>query len=74
MIRRTMLVLLLAYFTWLATYRAVINDDRIARGEAPLEALDNEKVLVWPDLVYTELICIPLVAHPPRSRGTMSAS
>ncbi len=28
-----MLVLLLGYFTWLATYRAVINDDRIARGE-----------------------------------------
>jgi hypothetical protein len=53
-----MLVLLLAYFTWLATYRAVINDDRIARGEAPLEALDNEKILVWPDLVYTELICM----------------
>ena len=53
-----MLVLLLAFFTWLATYRAVINDDRIARGEAPLEALDNEKVLVWPDLVYTELICM----------------
>src|SRR5690349_11360997 len=45
-----MLVLLLAFFTWLATYRAVINDDRIARGEAPLEALDNEKILVWPDL------------------------
>ena len=53
-----MLVLLLAYFTWLATHRAVINDDRMARGEPPLEALDNEKVLVWPDLVYTELICM----------------
>lgn len=53
-----MLVLLLAYFTWLATYKAVINDDRIARGEPPLEKLDDEKVLVWPDLVYTELICM----------------
>jgi hypothetical protein len=53
-----MLVLLLAFFTWLATYRAVINDDRMDRGEPPLEALDNEKVLVWPDLVYTELICM----------------
>ena len=53
-----MLVLLLAYFTWLATYRAVINDDRLARGEPPLEKLDDEKVLVWPDLVYTELICM----------------
>ena len=53
-----MLVLLLAFFTWLATYRAVINDDRMDRGEPPLEALDNEKILVWPDLVYTELICM----------------
>ena len=53
-----MLVLLLAFFTWLATYRAVINDDRIANGEPPLEKLDDEKVLVWPDLVYTELICM----------------
>ena len=53
-----MLVLLLAFFTWLATYRAVINDDRMERGEPPLESLDNEKILVWPDLVYTELICM----------------
>jgi hypothetical protein len=53
-----MLVFLLAFFTWLATYRAVINDDRMERGEPPLEAVDNEKVLVWPDLVYTELICM----------------
>ena len=53
-----MLVFLLAFFTWLATYRAVQNDERIANGEPPLEKLDDEKVLVWPDLVYTELICM----------------
>jgi hypothetical protein len=53
-----MLVFLLAYFTWLATYRAVINDERMERGEPPLEKLDDEKILVWPDLVYTELICM----------------
>jgi hypothetical protein len=53
-----MLVFLLAFFTWLATYRAVINDERMARGEPPLEKLDDEKILVWPDLVYTELICM----------------
>ena len=53
-----MLVFLLAFFTWLATYRAVINDERIAKGEPPLEKLDDEKILVWPDLVYTELICM----------------
>ena len=23
-----------------------------------MEKLDNEKILVWPDLVYTELICM----------------
>lgn len=52
------LVYLLGFFTWLATYQAVENDDRIARGEPTLEKLDDEKVLAWPDLVYTELICM----------------
>ncbi len=52
------LVFLLAFFTWLATYRAVENDRRIDEGVPPLEKLDDEKVLVWPDLVYTEMICM----------------
>jgi hypothetical protein len=52
------LVFLLSFFTWLATYKAVQNDDRIRQGLPPLEKLDDEKVLVWPDLVYTELICM----------------
>ena len=52
------LVFLLGFFTWLATYKAVVNDDRIAQGLPPLEKIDNEKVLVWPDLVYTEMICM----------------
>jgi hypothetical protein len=52
------LVFLLGFFTWLATYRAVQNDERKKQGLPPLEKLDNEKVLVWPDLVYTELICM----------------
>lgn len=52
------LVFLLGFFTWLATAKAVANDERIARGEPPLEKLDDEKVLVWPDLVYTEMICM----------------
>ena len=52
------LIFLLGFFTWLATSRAVQNDDRIARGEPTLEHAGNEKVLVWPDLVYTELICM----------------
>jgi len=53
-----MLIFLLAFFTWLATYQAVENDRRRELGQPPLEKLDNEKVLVWPDLVYIELICM----------------
>lgn len=52
------MVFLLGFFTWLATWQAVQNDERDKRGEPPLEKLDDEKVLVWPDLVYTELICM----------------
>ncbi len=53
-----MLIFCVGFFTWVAMRQAVINDDRLARGEPPLEKLEEEKVLVWPDLVYTELICM----------------
>jgi len=52
------LIFLLGYFTWLSAYRAVRNDERLERGEPPLESVGDEKILVWPDLVYTELICM----------------
>jgi hypothetical protein len=52
------LVFLLGFFTWVATAQAVKNDERDREGLPPLEKLDDEKVLVWPDLVYTELICM----------------
>ncbi len=55
------LIFLLAFFTWLATYKAVQNDDRARQGLPPLEKLDDEKILVWPDLVYSELICMIVV-------------
>jgi hypothetical protein len=54
----SMLIYSVGFFTWFALYRAVQNDERMARGEPPLEKLDDEKVLVWPDLVYTELIAM----------------
>jgi len=56
------LVFLLAFFTWVATKQAVVNDDRIAQGLPPMEKVNDEKVLVWPDLVYTELICMIAVS------------
>jgi hypothetical protein len=46
------------FFTWLATYKAVLNDERLERDEVPLEKERSEKVLVWPDLVYIELIAM----------------
>jgi hypothetical protein len=52
------MVFLLGFFTWLGAWQAVQNDDRARQGLPPLEKLDEEKVLVWPDLVYTELICM----------------
>ncbi|MSU80074.1 MAG: hypothetical protein EXS16_18535 [Gemmataceae bacterium] len=53
-----LLVFSVGFLTWLAMRKAVINDERIARGEPPMEKLGEDKVLVWPDLVYTELIAM----------------
>jgi hypothetical protein len=47
------------FFLWLSLRRAAINDERAEQGEPPLEAIHKrETVLVWPDLVMTELITI----------------
>jgi hypothetical protein len=54
----TMLIFTVGFFTWLGLRRAALNDDRLERGEPPLEKLEDEKVLVWPDLVYTELLAM----------------
>ena len=50
------MVFLLGFFTWLATAQAVRNDERLQRGRPPLEAEYGDSVLVWPDVVYLELI------------------
>ncbi|MCG8585411.1 MAG: hypothetical protein MI757_11935 [Pirellulales bacterium] len=52
------MLFLIAFFTWLATNKAVENDRRLKEGLGPAEKDDADKVLVWPDLVYTELICM----------------
>lgn len=54
----SMLIFSVGFFTWLGLRRAVLNDERLAKGEPPLEKLEDDKVLVWPDLVYTELIAM----------------
>jgi hypothetical protein len=53
-----LLIFTVGFFTWLAFRKAVVNDDRVAKGEPPIEKTEEDKVLVWPDLVYTELIAM----------------
>ena len=49
------------FVTWYAMKKAYINDARISEGKKPMEYNDPEdKVLVWPDLVYIEFIALLL--------------
>ena len=56
----TIMVLSVMFCIWIAFRRAALNDSRIAAGQPLLEEDRDDKVLVWPDLVYTELICLVL--------------
>ncbi len=55
------LLILVGCFYWLGLRRAVINDARIDQGLPTLEELEPDKTLTWPDLVYTELICMVIL-------------
>jgi hypothetical protein len=57
----TIVLYLVAFLTWYAMYQAVENDKRIEKGEKPMEKQEEDKVWVWPDLVYTELLCMILL-------------
>ena len=54
------MLFLVGFFLFLSMSQAYSNDERIARGELPIEATpkEAEKTWVWPDLVYTELLCM----------------
>ena len=52
------LIFILGFYTWWALRQAAINDERIEKGLPPMEATEaNDRVLSWPDLIYSELIC-----------------
>ena len=54
-----LLIYSMFFFTWYGMKKAYINDTRIEKGDKPLEYHDPEdKVLVWPDLVYIEFIAL----------------
>lgn len=54
------MLFLVGFFVWLGISKAKANDERLDKGLPVVEAEDNEKVLVWPNLVYTELIVLVL--------------
>src|SRR5688572_13256568 len=54
----TIMVISVMFFIWIAFRRAAINDTRIEQGLPLMEEDKDDKVLTWPDLVYTELICL----------------
>ena len=54
------LIFLLVFFTWYSLREAVRNDRRLAAGKPPIEKEEENRVWVWPDLVYTELIALIL--------------
>jgi hypothetical protein len=55
------LIILVGFFFWFGLRRTVINDARIAQGLPTLEDLEPDKTLTWPDLVYTELVCMVIL-------------
>src|SRR5262249_5967732 len=53
------MLFLVPFFTWFSMREAVRNDQRMAENKPLIEKDETaEKVLTWPDLVYTELICM----------------
>ena len=65
------LIFLLAFFVWYSIREGVLNDRRIAAGQGPIEKAESDRVWVWPDLVYTELISL-ITCSVIRSSGRSS--
>ena len=56
------MIFLLGIFTWIALRKAYYNDKAIEAGGIPYEKTESdEKLFTWPDLVYTELLCMILL-------------
>ncbi|MEX0776581.1 MAG: hypothetical protein WD042_12830 [Phycisphaeraceae bacterium] len=58
----TMMLLGVGFCLWMAFRGAALNDAALSQGRPmPVEDKDD-KTLVWPDLVYTEMICLVLAS------------
>jgi hypothetical protein len=56
------MLFLVGFFVWYGIYRAKQNDEKLSQGLPTKEMEENEKVPVWPNLVYTELICLVIAS------------
>jgi hypothetical protein len=56
------MILLVAFFVWFALHQARENDRLADAGRPVIEKQEpgDPRVLVWPDLVYTEFLCLIL--------------
>jgi hypothetical protein len=53
------MIFLLGIFTWISLRKAYYNDHAIIAGGIPYEKTESdEKLFTWPDLVYTEMLCM----------------
>jgi hypothetical protein len=53
------MIFLLGIFTWIALRKAYLNDRQMLAGGIPWEKTESdEKLFTWPDLVYTEMLCM----------------
>ncbi len=51
------MLFVMAYFTWYAMRKAVINDERMAESKPPIEKEESDqKVLVFPYLIFIEFV------------------
>ena len=55
-----MMLGLVGFLMWVAFRQAAINDQNMEDGKPLIEAGSDDRVLVWPDLVYSELIALIL--------------
>jgi hypothetical protein len=57
------MIFLLGIFTWIALRKAYHNDQQILSGGIPYEKTESdEKLFTWPDLVYTEMLCMIILS------------
>jgi hypothetical protein len=54
------MIFLVAFFTWFGLQQGRLNDELKAQGRPLVEKQESGdgKVMVWPDLVYTEFLCM----------------